>query len=147
VHGVETGDPADERMRKTEVVGDEQQVQRIEAALREEGWADHTSLARELRVWARLSEEVNIYTATVDDYTNELCSRDYLGEFASRASADLRNTIEHHVSPADRKFHESTIEDADGRLARNFRIQREDGWWWHRRPASGPLADYLAEGD
>jgi uncharacterized membrane protein len=136
---------ADERIRKTEVVRDGQQVQRIEAALRDEGWADHVGLARELRAWARLSEEVNTYRATVDDYTNDLCSRDYLAEFASRASSDLRTTIEHHVAPADEKFHESTVEDADGRLGRYFRIQREDGWWWHRQPASGPLADYLAE--
>jgi hypothetical protein len=132
-------------MRKTDVVGDEQQVQRIEAGLRDEGWADHVSLAREFCVWARLSEEVNTYTATVDDYTNDLCSRDYLAEVASRASNDLRTTIEDHLAPADEAFRASTVEDTDGRLGRSFRIQREDGWWWHRRPTSGPLAEYLAD--
>ncbi|MGY4771642.1 hypothetical protein ACXC9Q_32460 [Kribbella sp. CWNU-51] len=45
---------------------DEDEVQRIEAVLHDEGWADHTSLARELRAWARLAEEVNAYTGTVD---------------------------------------------------------------------------------
>jgi hypothetical protein len=130
---------------ETAVVGDEEQVQRIEAALRDEGWADHVSLARQLRVWTSLSEEVNSYTATVDDYTNDLCTRDYLAEVASRASSHLRTTIEDHLASADEAFRASTVEDADGRLGRFFRIQPKDGWWWHRRPASGPLADYLAD--
>ena len=51
---------------------------RIEAALRGDGWADQTSLSRELRAWARLAEEINAYTGTINDYTNDLCSRDYL---------------------------------------------------------------------
>jgi len=122
-------------------------VQRIEAALHGERWADHVSLARELRVWDRLSAEVDSYPATVDDYTNDLGSRDYLSEFASRASTDLRTTIEDRVGRADETFREATTEDADGRLGRYFDIQREDGWWWHRRPARGPLAAYLAEDD
>jgi hypothetical protein len=105
---------AGERMRKTGVVGDEDEVQRIEAALHGEGWADHVTLARELRVWARLSAEVNRCTATVDDYTNDLCSRDYLAEFAARASSDLRTAIEGQVGQADEKFRKSTTEDADG---------------------------------
>jgi hypothetical protein len=134
-----------DRVRKNDLVGDEDEVQRIEAALRDEGWADHMSLARELRVWARLSAQVNNYTATVDDYTNDVCPREYLAEFVSRAPSDLRTTIEDLVTPADETFLESTTVDVDGRLARYFHIQREDAWWWHRRPATGPLADYLAE--
>ena len=70
---------------------DEDEVQRIEAVLHDEGWADHTSLARELRGWARLAEEVNAYTGTVDDYTNDLCSRDYLEVMEAPASPGLRN--------------------------------------------------------
>ena len=126
---------------------DESEIQRIEADLRELGWADHASLDREVRAWTRLSEEVNTYTATVDDYTNDLCSRDYLAEFASRASDDLRGHIEHQIAAADETFRASTVEDTDERLKGYFRIQPDDGWWWHRRPSSGSLADYLAETD
>jgi hypothetical protein len=61
-------------MGKTGVVTDESDVRRIEATLQELGWANHASLDREVRIWTRLSEEVNTYTATVDDYTNDLCS-------------------------------------------------------------------------
>jgi hypothetical protein len=129
------------------VVTDENEVQRIEAALREAGWADHASLDREVRAWTRLSEEINTYTATVDDYTNDLCSRDYLAQVASRASDELHESVEYQVAAADEMFRASTVEDTDEGLKRCFRIQPDDGWWWHRRPSSGPLADYLAETD
>lgn len=59
-------------------MGFDDEVKREEAALRGEGWADFTSLSRELAAWGRLADEVSIYRATVDDYTNDLCSRDYL---------------------------------------------------------------------
>jgi hypothetical protein len=126
------------------LVVDENEVQRIESDLRALGWADHTSLARELRVWAQLSQEVNKYPDTVDDYTNDLCSRDYIAEVASRASADLRRSIDQQVASADESFRSATVEDADERLGLYFRTDSENGWWWHRRPSSGPLADYLA---
>ena len=144
---VPDGGDAVVRIGETGVVTDESEVQRIEAALRESGWADHASLDREAGAWTRLSEEVNTYMATVDDYTNDLCSRDYLAEVASRASDDLRGRIEHQVAAADETFRASTVEDTDERLKRYFRIQSGDGWWWHRRPSSGSLADYLAETD
>ena len=104
-------DRADERMDETGAVTDEREIQRIEADLRESGWADHTSLDREVRAWTRLSEEVNTSTATVDDYTNDLCSRDYLAEVVSRASDDLRGRIEHQVAAADETFRASTVEN------------------------------------
>ena len=125
-------------------VNDEDEVQRIEADLRDAGWADHASMARELRTWARLSEEVNAYTATVDDYTNDLCSRDYLAAMAARASSGLRSVLDEQVASTDESFRRATVEDTDGRLGRYYRIELKDGWWWRRRPASGPLADYLA---
>jgi len=83
----------------------------------------------------------------VDDYTNDVCSRDYLAVAASRASSGLRREIEEQVAKADETFRGSTVEDTDGRLGRYYRIERKDGWWWRRRPTSGPLADYLASAD
>lgn len=123
---------------------DRDEVQCIEAALRDEGWADQTSLARELRTWARLTEEVTSYTGTVDDYTNDLCSRDYLEVMQARASLGLRNAIDQQVAPIDIWFRRATLEDTDERLAAYFRIDSRDGWWWRRRPSTGPLAEYLA---
>ena len=97
--------------RDTGLVADESEIQRIAAVLRESGWAHHPSLDRETRLWAQLSAEVNNYTATVDDYTNDLCSRDYLAEVASLASDGLRGRIEHQVAAADETFRASTVEN------------------------------------
>jgi hypothetical protein len=119
--------------------------QRLEAALREEGWADHTSIARELDTWTQLAVQVDRYGLTVDDYTNDLCSRDYLAEVTARASAELRAAISGRLAAADDRFRASTVEDTDHRLGRWFRIGPDRAWWWHRRPSSGPLADFLAE--
>lgn len=128
-------------------MADQDEVQHIEAALRDAGWADHTSIARELRTWTRLVDEVNTFGATVDDYTNDLCSRDYLELAMAGASHGLRSTIDQQIGLADESFRRRTVEDTDGRLGRHFRIERTDDWWWHRRPSSGPLADYLALDD
>lgn len=104
-------------------------------------------MERELRVWSRLSTEVGAYELTVDDYTNDLCSRDYLAEVVRRASVPLGATIEARLAAADDRFRRSTTDDADGRLGRYFRIGPDDAWWWHRRPSTGPLAAYLAGND
>lgn len=75
-----------------------------------------------------------------------MCSRDFIAEVAARAASDLRIEIEQQVASADEAFRSATVEDTDGRLGQYFRVDNKDGWWWHRRPSFGPLADYLAEG-
>lgn len=121
----------------------EDEIERIEKVLRDECWADHTSVARELRAWARLTDEVNTSSATVDDYTNDLCSRDYLAAVATRVSRGLRNELHGQVASTDESFLMATVEDADGLLRRYYRNELKDGWWWRRRPSSGPLTEYL----
>jgi len=41
-----------------------------------------------------LSGKVNTYADTVDDYTNDLCSRDYLAALVARASSGLRSELD-----------------------------------------------------
>ncbi len=122
----------------------EDEVLRIETALRAHDWAEHTSLDREVEVWTRLAAEVTTYALSIDDYTNDLCSRDYLAELIVHASSGLRDSVRERVAPADEVFRAATVTDADGQLARHIRIGPDNGWWWHRRPATGPLADFLA---
>lgn len=127
-------------MGETWSVVDASEVRQIEVALAKAGWAAHVRLEREVQLWSRLAHGVSAYAMTVDDYTNDLCSRDYIAEFVSRASSGLRADIEERVSPADETFRKATVEDDDARLGRYFRIDGESAWWWHRRPSSGPLA-------
>jgi hypothetical protein len=79
-------------MRHTGQMENSDEAQRIEEKLREAGWAAHCNIAREQQVWTRLGAEANRYDATVDDYTNDLCSRDYLELAASMASDGLATT-------------------------------------------------------
>lgn len=125
------------------LMADEDEVRLIEAAMRETGWAEFMSLAGALRMWTRLSHEVEAYAGTIDDYTNDLTTRNYIAGAASRASVGLRFRIGHLVAVADESFRTATIEDGDQRLGPYYRIESSAGWWWHRRPSSGPLADYL----
>lgn len=111
--------------------------------MRAGGWATHTSLRRELQAWSRLAAEVGAYKATIDDYTNDVCSRDYIAEFAVAASAETREYIAGEVAAADDRFRALTVADAEGLVGQYYRIDDMDGWWWRRRPAGGPLADYL----
>jgi len=133
-------------VRLPDVAYDEE-VQRIEADLHNDRWADHTSLERELRGWARLAREIGTYTATVDDYTNDLCGRDYLDAVMAHASVGLRSEIDGKVAEMDETFRQGTVEDVGGILGQFYRVERKDGWWWRRTPLSGPLADYLASTD
>lgn len=124
----------------------ESEIGRIEAEMRTAGWANHTSLRRELRAWSRLAAEVDSYEGTIDDYTNDVCSRDYIAEFSAVASAQAREYIAEEVATADDRFRSSTVPDAAGLVGQYYRIDDKDGWWWRRRPAGGRLANDLAEG-
>ena len=122
----------------------ESEIARIEAELRAAGWAAHTSLQREFDAWSDLAAEVNAYEATIDDYTNDVCSRDYIAKFSASASDEVRKYIAGEVAEADEQFFRSTEPDVEGLIGRYYWIDDKDGWWWRRRPTSGPLAKYLA---
>lgn len=143
--------PAQLRLVKRDIPGDPdprmpdlRPIAQIEQDLRAEGWADHTSLARQLTVWDRLGHGVSSYSMTVDDYTNDLCSRDYMEIAIGRLPSYLSGWFSHRVAATDQVFRDGTKDDGDGALARYFRIQSEAGWWWRRIPAAEPLAEYLA---
>jgi hypothetical protein len=81
---------------------------------------------------------------TVDDYTNDLCSRDYLELAVNRLPSDISEPLSDRVATLDREFRNGTVADDQGVLRRFFRIEPCSGWWWRRIPSAGPLADYLA---
>jgi hypothetical protein len=79
---------------------------------------------------------------TVDDYTNDLCSRDYLELVVRRLPPDISKPLSHLVASLDDKFREGTTEDDEGLLGRFFRIDPASSWWWQRIPSAGPLAEF-----
>jgi hypothetical protein len=142
--------PSQLRLLKRDIAGtpdphavDLRPIAKVEHDLRAEGWADHTSLVRELNVWDGLAQRVSNYSMTVDDYTNGLCSRDYLDLAIGRLPSYLSTFFSHRVARLDQAFRDWTTDDDDGVLGRFFRIESHASWWWRRIPAAGPLAEYL----
>lgn len=121
----------------------EPEIGHIEAEMRAAGWVARTSLQWALEAWRDLAAEVGTYEATIDDYTNDLCARDYIAGFSAAASVELQAYIANEVAAADDQFRASTEPDVDGLVGRYFRIDNKDGWWWRQRPTTGPLAAYL----
>jgi len=112
--------------------------------LRAQGWARHVTVDGLLREWQTLCVSVDRYTLTIDDYTNDLCGRDGLEIALMECPEHLRSRLGVLIGRADKEFVARTEEDSNCTLGRYFRIDDASGWWWKRRPAVGPLADYLA---
>lgn len=113
--------------------------------MRSAGWADHVTVLKLLDDWQRLSTSVDRYEFTIDDYTNDLCSRDGLDVALRRAAPSVRIKLQRHIDLADREFVARTRDDAGAAVGRYHRVDASSGWWWKRKPFVGPLADCLAE--
>jgi hypothetical protein len=125
-------------------------LDRIGLGLRGQGWGRGFSTPLTvnwlLAEWNELSVSVDRYTGTIDYYTNHLTTRDGLEIALTECSEPLRAKLELLIGVADRDFVARTIEDTDCLLRCYFRIEDSWSWWWKRRPATGPLADYLTTG-
>jgi hypothetical protein len=118
----------------------------IDHALHANGWAPHVSVERELHGWRELALEVDRYTASIDDYTNDLYTRDAL-EIALRiCHGALQDKLSAHIRESDREFIARTEEDGGAAIGQYHRVDASRGWWWKRRPTGGRLGEYLEEG-
>jgi hypothetical protein len=106
------------------------------------GWADHVDVEQLLGRWAEFPTEASEYSATVDDYTNDLTMRDAIEIVLGEAAEPLRGKLLQFVGDVDARFRAATVEDSRGSLNRYLRVR--EGWWWKRIPAAGALARYLA---
>ena len=113
--------------------------------LRADGWGDHVSVGWLLKAWRDLATEVNGYAATVDDYTNDLVTRDGLEIVLAECQEPLRCKLQARIERLDEEFLRQTEADNEDRLGRYYQVDQKSGWWWKRRPIKGPLADYLTE--
>lgn len=107
------------------------------------GWASHVTVDELLQSWEQLASEVNDYVMTIDDYTNDLTAREALAQVLTWASESLGPVLDARIAAADERFRSETQEDGGRAVGRFFRINARSGWWWRRRPASGPLGAYL----
>jgi hypothetical protein len=119
-------------------------MESLAESLREEGWAKHVTVPRLLAGWRQLAETVNAYDGTIEEYLNDLTSRDGLELIIDRAPDSVRLGLERLVAETDEIYRRETVEDVEQRLRHFFRIADEDGWWWHRIPKTGPIATEIA---
>jgi hypothetical protein len=119
------------------------ELERCASALCADGWADFVTFQRLFSDWGRLAAEVGNYTATVDDYTNDLSSRKGLQLIHQCCSRVVAAGLAEHLRPVDAKFIEGTDADDSGVLGRFSRVDEDSGWWLRRIPKTGPLRTYL----
>jgi hypothetical protein len=112
--------------------------------LRSDGWAAYVTVVRLLRDWQALAMSADRYVATIDDYTNDLTARDGLEIALGQCQGPLHAKLKASIEQADGEFRARTRNDDDNALGQFYRIGESAGWWWKRRPAAGPLAEYLA---
>jgi hypothetical protein len=122
------------------------ELDRIGDLLRDDGWSSFVTVNGLLRNWSQLSAEVPDYPGTIDDYTNDLTSRDGLEMALQRCSPALRPLLQDRVESSDARYRSGTTYDGGAALAQ-FLDHGNRGWWWQRRPVSGRLADDLASTD
>lgn len=91
------------------------------------------TIGKLLSSWQRFVVEVEQgYEDSIDDYTNDLSTRDLLDETLRAAPQDLNRTLLATIEPVDRRFQQATRAD-DKHLIETF-IRPGEGWWWSRLP-------------
>ena len=68
----------------------------IDRNLRAQGWAKHVTVEWLLREWRTLSTTVDRYMLTIDDYTNDLTSRDGLEIALANCHGPLQSRVRTH---------------------------------------------------
>lgn len=116
---------------------DYESVERAGRVLYEAGWRKSFSLNEMTSAWRALVAEIEAgYDQLVDEYTNDLACRDWLALAWPMFTDNVRSLRQGELDALDARFTMATIEDTDGRLARFYRIETKDGWWWRRLPRS-----------
>jgi hypothetical protein len=91
------------------------------------------SLDKLLARWSRFVGQVEQgYQWSIDEYTNDLTTRNLIEEVLVAAPDDLRQKVEVIVRPIDERFAQATSLDTKQRIT-EF-IKPYDGWWWSRLP-------------
>lgn len=99
------------------------------------------TLERVVRDWITFSERVERgYTGYFEEYLDDLTTRDLLDEVIRALPRGDASLVEARISGADQTYRQATRPDEGGELAKMFRIEPDDGWWWRRFPRQ-PLTD------
>ncbi len=117
----------------------------LEAALSTDGEISPYQVVHSLNVWIGLAAEISSYSAMPEEYIAAVCSRDLLQDVCDRLGRATPRSLVAPMRDADTRFSRATVDDADRLLARFYNVEAHRGWWWHRVPATGPLAAELSQ--
>jgi hypothetical protein len=102
--------------------------------LHERGWRKQ-SVNEMTDAWRQLVEQIERgYSWEVEEYTNDLSCRDLLALAWPMLTENVRAHRKSELDELDARFRTATTDDHDGRLARFYRTETKDGWWWRRIP-------------
>ncbi len=84
------------------------------------------------RRWQEVAHKVQAgYDLTIDDYTNDLSTRDILARVLRAVSPSAGRAIEAAIEEADSVFRSATVPSERTVYGKPLDL---DGWWWHRIP-------------
>lgn len=100
----------------------------IDKQFHAEGWASHVTVDYLLREWRALSGTVGGYSFTIDDYTNDLTTRDGLELVLANCQVPLHAKLHAHITRSDEIFLAGTEPDTGESLGQFYRVDaRQDG--------------------
>lgn len=117
--------------------------------LHRRGWSRAFTVAEMILKWDQLTTAVERgYTESVDEYTNDLYSRNWLHEAWVLLPAHVLEAWSPRLQVLDGRFRAATEFDDGLSLSRYHRVSGfdpEDMWWWRRCPRIlvGTLGDAL----
>jgi hypothetical protein len=83
--------------------------------------------------WSSFVAEVEEgYRSSIDDYTNDLFTRDFLSRVLEAVPPTLAERLGTLVQPVDKRFEQATRKD-EGGVIRQF-FEPPQSWWWSRLP-------------
>jgi hypothetical protein len=125
---------------------DYESLEHASKVLHERGELD-VSFDQMMNIWKWLVTHIESeYDEMVDEYTNDLGSRDWLAAAWPLLTDHVREGFQKELDALDSRFLAATEEDTRGALRYYYHVERQEGWWWRRIPIhrSGYLADQLS---
>jgi hypothetical protein len=110
-------------------------LEQTRAELRDKGWRfPDEPAAATVRRWIAIVAIVETgYDDTVEEFTCDLGTRDYIEELCKRLPGYWADYFVSAVAPWDERFRAATVEDSW-----LLRVESERPWWHHRLPRIWP---------
>ena len=98
-----------------------------------------------VRAWIAIVAIVEVgYDGMAEEYSNDLMTRDYIGELCRRLPGTWAELFEREIAPWDERFRAATVEETEPHLPD---LMGAAGWWQYRSPRLWPGAQHAESDD